>query len=615
MESWDEAFRTQRDVGLRIPINFVTVGTASLSAACFGHQKYEDAAFQKCFSNLLAAPFKRFVVDVYWDTVRSVWSLCPVQVPTTLGTDVYTVTTATATAMATAQSTASVDRRDIQEASTSFSSSSSSTPLEASSTGTPISSSPDATSSPTIPSFDQINNSTLLQIGSYQCTSSMTLAFLSDIYRSFLDKTATTTEATVTYLTLNVHAAASWQNSSTPAQQPGPDQWPRAGNLISDIVNGNLSDKIYTPQKLQGERSNLNGSWNTVSWENLPASGYYQTALDTSNHLTTQDGWPTEAYVEFRELYRLVAAFGSVDPQMAGYNITGDLETIFAPMTIHDYHQTNFSSTGDVTSGCLFSASIASVTRDTNSSYAFSTVPALNLGATPNTTLPIPSIANLTSCGLSPFLNYTLSNVTADQNPIPYVAFAHSTLWTWEPGMALNTTNSVSSATAGRCAAMQAAEGRWRTVDCTAHHLAACQSPNDPYHWELSATATDYYHTTCPSNTRFSVPHTALENSYLLSAIQSSSHSDVDASAIFLNLNALDVPSCWVVGVNGTCPYVSNTDTNQVRVVLVPTIAAVIIFLLAALTFFDKCAANRKQDRRGARRRNVGGWEYEGVPS
>ncbi|KAF2792765.1 hypothetical protein K505DRAFT_362630, partial [Melanomma pulvis-pyrius CBS 109.77] len=85
--------------------------------------------------------------------------------------------------------------------------------------------------------------------------------------------------------------------------------------------------------------------------------------------------------------------------------------------------------------------------------------------------------------------------------------------------------------------------------------------------------------------------------------------------AIFVNLNSLDVPDCWVPGVNGTCPYIPTTDTNKVRIVVIPTIAAVIIFVVAALTFFVKCAANRREDKRGRRRRNVDGWEYEGVPS
>ena len=68
-------------------------------------------------------------------------------------------------------------------------------------------------------------------------------------------------------------------------------------------------------------------------------------------------------------------------------------------------------------------------------------------------------------------------------------------------------------------------------------------------------------------------------------------------------------------GINGTCPYQARSDQNKTRVVVVPTVAAVIIFVLAALTFFVKCAANRREGKRGRRRRQLGGWEYEGVPS
>lgn len=84
---------------------------------------------------------------------------------------------------------------------------------------------------------------------------------------------------------------------------------------------------------------------------------------------------------------------------------------------------------------------------------------------------------------------------------------------------------------------------------------------------------------------------------------------------IFIDLNSINIPECWVTGVNGTCPYLSTDQTNRIRIVVVPTVAAVIIFVLAALTFFVKCAANRRENKRGRRRKMVGGWEYEGVPS
>jgi hypothetical protein len=568
---------------------------------------------------------------VYWDVGRSVWSLCPVEVPPSAEPEVSTVPSAS--------STAANGRRDTHAGAHAFptsvlnergskaeprqdesrsGSASSVTPVattrSVSSISNTLVSTSTSTAEPSIVHFSQSGPSSLLQIGDYNCTSKMTLDFLASIISSFLDDTDTTTDATLTFLSLNIHAAASYQSPDAPARQVDAHQMPGSGNLLSDIMNGNLSDGLYTPLRLQDERGNLNQSWYGVAWDIRPAMNYYETSRDSSNHLNTQNGWPTEAYMEFKKLFRLVTGFGTIDPQMLGYNITADLDTIFPPGTLHNLHTTAFSPTGEVTSGCLFNPSTPSLTSDTNSSWALSLPPALNLGPNPNTAVPIASITNLTSCGHSPYLNTTLSNVTADQTVQPYIAFAHSLIWSWAPGSPANTTDTDSGATAERCVAMHTSPyaGRWTTLDCTERHLAACQSPTNPYHWEISASQETYPRLSCPPDTIFSVPHTALENSYLLDAMQSHpSRPDT----LYLNLNALDVPDCWVEGINGTCPYIPRTDTNKVRIVVVPTVAAVVIFLMAALTFFVKCAANRREDKRGRRRRNVGGWEYEGVPS
>jgi len=117
-------------------------------------------------------------------------------------------------------------------------------------------------------------------------------------------------------------------------------------------------------------------------------------------------------------------------------------------------------------------------------------------------------------------------------------------------------------------------------------------------------------------NDNFTVPDTALENTYLNSAIQDwiPTHDDDDGSMLFwVNLNDLDVRGCWVNGVNSSCPYV-RMDTDRTRTVVVPVVAAVIIFVLFFLTLFVKCAANRQNSKR-RRRRGDRGWDYEGVPS
>jgi hypothetical protein len=121
----------------------------------------------------------------------------------------------------------------------------------------------------------------------------------------------------------------------------------------------------------------------------------------------------------------------------------------------------------------------------------------------------------------------------------------------------------------------------------------------------------------CPDNSTFSPPRTGLENRYLYHSVLSSGvkiNTAEEATGIWINLNSLDIATCWVAtGPNGTCPYYVDESAEQSRQVLVPTIGAIIAFLLTALTIFVKCNANRRNSR--TRRRGDGGWDYEGVPS
>jgi hypothetical protein len=154
--------------------------------------------------------------------------------------------------------------------------------------------------------------------------------------------------------------------------------------------------------------------------------------------------------------------------------------------------------------------------------------------------------------------------------------------------------------------------GRWRVGNCTERRRVACHLPSEPYNWQISTDTTDYNGAdkACKSPYEFSIPHTALENAHLLAALRATND-----DRVFLNMNSRNVQDCWVIGTNGTCPYLTNEDTDRTRIVVVPTVAAVIIFVLAAFTFFVKCAANRRENKRGRRRKMLGGWEYEGVPS
>lgn len=119
----------------------------------------------------------------------------------------------------------------------------------------------------------------------------------------------------------------------------------------------------------------------------------------------------------------------------------------------------------------------------------------------------------------------------------------------------------------------------------------------------------------CGDNQSFALPRTGLENSYLYAA-WAGAHDDKDGdTAVWIDFNSLDREDCWVVGVNASCPYLNDDNAQRSRTVIVPTVAAVIIFVLSALTLFVKCAANRQNSRRRRRRRGEDGWDYEGVPS
>lgn len=170
-----------------------------------------------------------------------------------------------------------------------------------------------------------------------------------------------------------------------------------------------------------------------------------------------------------------------------------------------------------------------------------------------------------------------------------------------------------------KCAAMDASQyGRWHVADCSERRYASCRVRDEPYVWRLSSSKGSYSTSAdlCASDQSFSVPYTALEHSHLLGAIQARrSSSDDKDPTIWVNFNSLDVASCWVTGINTSCPYQSNTVDVHNRAVIVPTVAVIIVLVITALTVFTKCAANRQNTKRKKRRRVEDGWDYEGVPS
>lgn len=454
----------------------------------------------------------------------------------------------------------------------------------------------------------------LIQVGQYSCTTSIDLPVLSAVLAEYLSSSQNTLEAIMTYLDLNLHVAAT--PFSTSPQELNSSSLPASRELISSLLNVNLSSYLYTPTNLAADRLNLNSSWFASS--NDIQSVYFNTTKNAKGQLTTDNGWPSESLVELRHAYRLLANYGHIDPQLNGYNFSGDENVIFPQNAFLNNRPILYSQSGNIDQGCFFDPSTTSISGQ-NNSWAVSSQILVPSSAYGFNNMTIPSISNLTSCGISPLLNETLLSTTADINAHPYQQVAYSSIWTWAPGEPRNVSSDETNSDNLRCAAMDASQnGRWHVADCSERKYAACRVRDEPYVWRLSANKGTYSTSAelCANEQNFGVPFTPLENSHLLSVIQAHrSSSDDKDPTIWVNFNSLDVESCWVTGLNTQCPYQSNTVDVHNRAVIVPTVAGIIVIVITALTVFIKCAANRRNTKSKRRRRVGDGWDYEGVPS
>jgi hypothetical protein len=118
------------------------------------------------------------------------------------------------------------------------------------------------------------------------------------------------------------------------------------------MVSGNLSQYLYTLSDLRSDRANLNGSWYSVSETYRPVEEYYSIDVNENGIYSTEDGWPSEGYLEFSKSKRLLVGWGTIDPQMAGYNFTGDSGVIFPTGFLQNVQaDVTASSAGRLTSG------------------------------------------------------------------------------------------------------------------------------------------------------------------------------------------------------------------------------------------------------------------------
>ncbi|KAH0342544.1 hypothetical protein KCU81_g5598, partial [Aureobasidium melanogenum] len=653
------ALLSQRDVASRIPINYVTAPGVDLTPVCFSDRRYEDAAAQQCLSNLLALGFHRLIVDLYWDQSRQTWSLCPVELssqgnsttpintggfPSSLSTSSSSTSpSATLTEARVAGDTVEPSKRHILRSSlisanddvhqwgeiharqtSEFSSESAAAASITNAALTAATLASDAsslslTSGGSSAAMSQTSSTaqpsqTGLQIGSYSCTESIGISTLTDVLADYFEATENNLNATFKYLEFNVRLAAPFDDPTDTSSPADPQRLPTFGNYISDLINSSLSSYIYTPAALRSERANLNSSWFAHDIQNPPIVEYMTTIpLGNGSALYTPDGWPSESIIMFLHALRIIAGIGSVDSQMQQYDFNADAETMFLPGYISNNIGTTISSNGTVTSGCFYQPGNTTLSAS-NSSWAISS----NLPNMTSLNTTADAALNLSSCGISPILNKPLLGSLAIGNSTTYYTYVRDSLWGWgedQPG------DSLTTGTTGRhCAITNLSnDGLWEVADCTDENHFICRRNNSPYEFSVSDDKALYYQgdEACDQNSSFAVPRTALENRYMIAAARDwlSRQTDLDGPPVaWLSINDIDTKNCWVSGVDAVCPYRHEDRDGSKPKVVIPTVAGVIVLLLAILTILVKCAANRRNTRRRLKR-GEGGWDYEGVPS
>lgn len=625
-------FLSQRDAGLQVPINFVTVPGVSLSAACFAKLRFEDDNSGDCLSNLLAVGFRRFVIDLYWDQGRQVWSFCPVSIPTsiqntmpgataTLSFSAITLSSATSAYTPTPSSSSSLSHGTSKVAARQASSSAQSASTAASSASTTgLTSLGQIT--PSIAIVPDSSNDPVVSIGPYTCSTTINLSTFTSQFLDYIQKTETTLDAQILYVIINIHAAAADTSPLSPA--PSPTNLPRTENLLGNLFSGNLSAYMYTSTNLRTDRENLGGSWYRVAERYRPVEDFYITTTNQYGVVSTDDGWPSESYIEFSQSKRLLLGYGTVDPQMANYNFSGDESIIFPNGYIQANQASAASSIGQLKDGC-FLRNNTDILAQVNSSWATSMdIRGFNYPTTATSDIyPLLNLtANSTNCGISPLLNATLLNVTAHDDFRPYQNYTYSAIWSWAPGEPKNyiSSSQASSDSLFRCATANIdLGGRWVVNDCSSKYFAACRAKNQPYNWTITTYQISYSYAdqACGDSYDFAVPRTALENSYLNQAIRDSRR-DYDGHGAWIDFNSLEEQGCWTSGgPNATCPYLlhdTQEDDLHKKYILVPTIAAIIVLIVTTMTIFVKVVGNRQITKRTKKRASKE-VVFEGVPS
>lgn len=302
-------------------------------------------------------------------------------------------------------------------------------------------------------------------IDGYICDASFNATTLFCLFEFWITRTDTDLRARILLFDFNLHEIyPSSNNTSPPAPKP----------LYNTLLSTGILVDSYTPTELASDRSNLNNSWFGDKTD-VNTSEYFTTQGSAGGIKSTDDGWPSESYLEFVSRKRVLVSFGTIAAGI-GYDpaTSGDDRNIFPTGYLGNPTILNISGAPK----CFLSNSSVEL-RDVNSSWA---------QIVDTTSIPFAennsgAITDLASCGYSTILNSTYSsNLTA--NAARHLNHIRDSLaWSWDVNEPMNIAAGIggNGTKSFRCVSMSASDGKWRVTECGERKLVACRVKRKPY--------------------------------------------------------------------------------------------------------------------------------------
>jgi len=630
---------------MNISINRIQWPAINLASGFFGNN-YTDVKVLN-IASVLQAGYRRLVLDLYWQSDRGNWQLCPTNIPDAAFSQRLALTPELGKAISS------------QNRTVTHSSSLSTTPSSPPPTASPERKVKTLAPSKLLATKDEMfSNGVQLQadvtVSSYTCTPWITFRHFMqsiDVYLNSVDPLTNSEHTDLVFLILNLHSLNSTSTQTPPSVNTN-STW--IGNMsnnqslslwetIDSTVGKSLlrTSKVYTPQNLTSDRANLTASFNTTG---MP---YYiaQTNADTHT-LTTNTGWPPWLYLIQKQIQLLVGFGDNFLPSNTNYNVADDGNFIFDQSALNGgslmstINVTSMASTGwtncsvpggnnfMVPSGNETTELVGGVVTGGNQvswSWAYMT--------DQGSPFDYYSGNNASSCGYSPY--FTGSTYQSTDYPVLPNASSSltnpivSTIWSWDIGQPPYPSSNSGNGSGLLCAAMQTVNGRWKASDCAQLYRVACRSLQDPDTWTLTNGYYSYdrAEAACPSQYQFDAPRTAQQNRMLFLTIRKATQSTATSSKVqsiadqqvWIDLNNAGGQDCWVVGKNSTCWWANGYSQEFTGLIHTSVVGGVIILIFVSLFIWVKCSRMWRQRKAGIRkgivRKLIQEREYVTVPA